>query len=313
MPAEKSNKGKVLITGGSGLVGMHLTSLLLEEGYTVVHLSRKQDQFGKVRVYRWNPEKGILDPAIFFGVDHIVHLAGAGIGEGRWTRKRKEDILKSREDSARLIHSVVTAGNFPVKSFISASGAGYYGMRTDEKIYTEEDPPGSGFLASVCHRWEVAADLFDHSGIRTVKIRTTLVLDAENPAMKKLLLSSCTGILSGVGSGKQYMPWIHISDLCRIYLKAITDTSLAGAVNASAPGHVTHNEFMRALASVRGKCLSPVNVPAFLLSAFLGEMAEVILKGSRISSRKIINAGFDFRYSQIEEALRDVMSGGQIS
>ncbi|HPJ60571.1 MAG TPA: TIGR01777 family oxidoreductase [Bacteroidales bacterium] len=308
MPAEKSSKIKVIITGGSGLVGMHLTSLLLEEGYTVAHLSRRQDQFGKVRVYRWDPAKGILDPSILDGVDHIVHLAGAGIGDGRWSHKRREEIIKSREDPARLIHSVVTENNLPVKSFVSASGAGYYGMTTSEKIFTEEDPPGSDFLSQVCRRWEDAADLFEHSGIRTVKIRTSLVLDMENPALKKLLLSSSLGFIAAVGSGRQYMPWIHIRDLSGIYLKSITDTSLYGAVNASAPDHVTHDKFMKVLSGVTGKYLAPFNLPSAVLSALYGEMAGVVLKGSRISSGKITGSGFCFRYGRLEEALRDVVA-----
>lgn len=307
MTDSTSHKSKVLITGGSGLVGKYLTSILLEKGYEVAHLSRKQGQFGRVRVYRWSPEKKIIDPVVLKGVDHIVHLAGEGIGEGRWSTKRKEEILRSRTDSAILLHSVIMDNKIPISSFISASGISYYGMQTTTTILTEKDPPASDFLAMVCHRWEEAAGLFEKTGIRTVKIRTPMVLEKESPALKNLLLPARLGIVVRMGTGKQYMPWIHINDLCRVYVKAIEDTSLAGVFNASAPDHVTHDQFIRTLAKITKKHLFPLNIPSFLLSAAFGEKAGLVLKGSRVSSDKLIATGFSFSYMTLQEALRDVL------
>jgi uncharacterized protein (TIGR01777 family) len=305
--SDQSHKEKILITGGSGLVGMHLTSGLLAGGYNVAHLSRKHDQFGKVRVFRWAPEKGILDPVILEGVDHIIHLAGAGIGEGRWSKKRRREITESRTMTTRLLHSAVMENNFPLKSFISASGVGYYGMLTSASVFSEEDNPAVDFLASVCQQWEDAASLFEASGIRTVKVRTAMVLAEDSLALKRLLMPLKTGLVLKMGSGKQYLPWIHISDLCRIYIKAVEDSSMRGAFNASAPEHTTHNSFMELVSELTGKPLFPVNIPSFVLHAALGEMAGVVTKGSRISSSAITGTGFSFSYPTLREALSGII------
>lgn len=302
-----TTKAGILITGGSGLVGRYLTSLLLEKGYSVSHLSRKQDQFGRVRVYRWDPEKGIIDPAIFRGIDYIIHLAGANIGERRWSSKRKEEIVRSRVDSAGLLYRIIHENSIPLKAFVSASAVGYYGSSTSDKICEEPDSPGSDFLATTCREWEKAADMFDKSGIRTVKIRTAVVLEKSDSALSKLMMPAKFGFLVQTGNGKQHMPWIHISDLCRIYLRAIEDQTLSGAYNAVAPQHVTHREFVRTLAQIMGKPVFPVPVPAFLLRIAMGEMSDVVLKGSRISSEKITRTGFSFSFGNLEEAMNEVL------
>ncbi|MCX6334843.1 MAG: TIGR01777 family oxidoreductase, partial [Bacteroidia bacterium] len=259
-------KSNVLITGGSGLVGRYLTSVLLERGYSVAHLSRIQDQFGRVRVYRWDPVRGILDPMVLDGVDYIIHLAVAGIGEKRWSEKRRKEIVSSRVDSALLLHRIVSENNVVLKAFISASAVGYYGSATTDKIYTEQDQPASDFLASTCRQWEGAADAFEKSGTRTVKIRSAVVLDKNDSALSRLMMPAKFGFLVRLGSGRQYMPWIHIKDLCGIYLKAIEDPNLSGAVNAVSPQHVSHHEFIKALSSKMKKPVFPVNVPSFILS-----------------------------------------------
>ena len=301
------NKSRILITGGSGLIGRYLTSRLLEEGYSVAHLSRKKDQFGKVRVYRWDPAKGILDPSVFEGVDYIVHLAGANIGERRWSEKRRKEIVSSRVDSARLLYRIVSENKIMLKAFISASAVGYYGSATTEKIYTEQDQPASDFLASTCRQWEEAADAFEISGIRTVKIRTAMVLEKNDSALKKLMMPAKFGFLFRLGSGRQFMPWIHINDLCGIYLKAIEDQNLTGAINAVSPQHVSHDEFIKALSSGMQKPVFPVNVPSFILTSVFGEMSSVVLKGSRISSEKIITAGYRFTFDNLQNALNDII------
>lgn len=298
---------KVLITGGSGLVGRYLTSLLLSEGYTVAHLSRKHDQFGRVRVHRWDPGKQILDPVVLDGTDVIVHLAGENIGSGRWTASRKKEIMESRVNSAMLLYNTVRKNKIPLKAFISASGAGFYGQVTIDRIFSEADPPGQGFLAEVCRRWEEAAGNFESSGIRTVKIRSAVVLEKNDAALKRLMMSSKAGFLVRIGKGEQYMPWIHVADLCRIYLKAVSDQRMSGTYNAVSPRHVTHREFMAALSDVTGKYLLPVCVPPLMLEMAYGEMSGVILRGSRISPEKIISAGFNFEHGDLYEALADLL------
>ena len=304
------NPENVLITGGSGLVGKYLTSLLLSEGYNVFHLSRTENQFGKVRVYRWSPGKGIIDPQIFAGIDYVVHLAGANIGEKRWTKKRKKEIVTSRVESACLLHKTIIENKIPLKAFISASAIGYYGSVTSDKIFNEEDPPGTDFLGTTCRLWEEGADLFQSSGIRTVKIRTAVVLERSDSALSKMMMPAKFGFLVQTGNGRQYMPWIHIADLCNIYLKAIQDQKISGAYNAVSPQHITHKEFVKTLAQVMGKPVFPIPVPGFILRAVMGEMSDVVLKGSRISSEKIILAGYEFVYPKADKALEEVLSTG---
>ena len=298
----------VLITGGSGLIGKYLTSALLLQGYNVSHLSRNTNQFGKVRVYIWDPEKQIIDPVIFEGIDYIIHLAGANIGERRWTKKRKEEIINSRINSARFLHKVITDNRIPLKAFISASAIGYYGSLTSDRIFNENDPPATDFLGTTCRQWEGGADLFGNSGIRIVKIRTAVVLEKSDSALSKLMEPGKYGFLIQTGNGHQYMPWIHIQDLCNIYIKAIEDFNMSGAYNVASPQHVTHKDFMRILSQVMKRPVLFPPVPAFLLKAILGEMSDVILKGSRVSSEKIKNSGYEFLFPDLETAIKNILN-----
>ena len=299
----------VLITGGSGLIGRYLTSILSAAGYNVSHLSRSGSQSGSAKVFMWDPEKGMIDPEAFEGIDFIIHLAGANIGGKRWTRKRKEEIIESRVDSARLIHKNIVDRGIGLKAFISASATGIYGSETSTKIFSENNPPAEDFLGSVCKKWEAAADLFDNSGIRTVKIRSGVVLGKSDSALSKLIKPGKFGFLIQAGSGQQYMPWIHITDLCNIYLKALEDSTMNGAYNAVAPQHVTHGEFIHILGKVMNLPVLPGPIPGFVLRAVLGERSDVILKGSRISSEKLITTGYLFLFSKLENALVNVILG----
>jgi uncharacterized protein len=307
-PDNKLRKGtSIMITGGSGLVGRYLTSALLSEGYNVSHLSRKAGQSGKVRVFQWDPEKGILDPAVLEKTDYLVHLAGANIGEKRWTKERKEEIVTSRVKSVRLLHKTITNNKIKIKAFISASAIGYYGSVTTDKIFSESDPPATDFLGTTCRLWEEGADLFADSGIRTVKIRTAVVLEKSDSALAKMMIPAKFGFLVQTGNGRQYMPWIHINDLCSIYLKAIEEEAMSGPYNAVSPQHVTHKEFVRTLSKVIHRPVFPIPVPAFVLKAVLGEMSDVVLKGSRVSGEKISNTGYVFSYPELIGSLKEVL------
>lgn len=297
----------ILITGGSGLIGKYLTSSLLSAGYNVSHLSRNNNHSSSVRVFLWDPEKKMINVEAFEGIDFIIHLAGANIGEKRWTGKRKDEIIKSRVETARLLLELIVDRGIHLKAFISASATGIYGAETSSKIFVESDPPAEDFLGSVCRRWEEAADLFGNSGIRTVKIRAAVVLEKTDSALSKLMIPGKFGFLVKTGSGRQYMPWIHIVDLCNIYIKAIEDSNMYGAFNAVAPQHVTHGDFMNVLGKIMRLPVLAVPVPGFILRTFLGEMSDIILKGSRVSSGKIISTGFRFSYKTLEEALNNVI------
>jgi uncharacterized protein len=303
------NGRSVLITGGSGLIGKYLTSYLLDSGYKVSHLSRIANQSGNVKTYIWDPEKEMIDREAFVGIDFIIHLAGTNIGEKRWTGGRKEKIIKSRVNSARILDKTIKEMGIRLNAFISASATGFYGSDTSEKIFNENDEPSTGFLSEVCKQWEEAADLIADSGIRTVKIRTGIVLEKYDSVLSKLMMPGRFGLLIQMGTGNQYMPWIHIDDLCGIYLKAIEDSGMKGAYNAVAPQHITHSGFMHVLSKVMNRPLSPVNVPEFVLRFTLGEMSDVILKGSRVSSEKIIERGYFFQFKTLEEALDNIVRG----
>jgi uncharacterized protein (TIGR01777 family) len=297
----------VLITGGGGLIGKYLTTLLQDTGYMVSHLSRT-GMAGNVKTYKWDPENGIIDTEALEGIDFIIHLAGANIGEKRWTGKRKKEIIESRVNSARLLYKTISERAIRLKGFISASATGIYGSQTSSTIFNEKDPPGEDFLGTVCKKWEEAAGLFNNSGIRTVIIRSAIVLEKNDSALSKLMMPGRFGFLIRTGSGQQYMPWIHINDLCRIYAKAIEDQEMKGAYNAAAPSHLTHNEFIKILGKVMNLPVLPVPVPGFIIRTILGEMSDVILKGTRVSSEKIIKAGYECRYADLEAALRNIIS-----
>jgi uncharacterized protein (TIGR01777 family) len=301
------NGKSVLITGGSGLIGRYLTSLLLEKGYSVSHLSRSRGYPGRVKVHAWSPEKEVLDPVVFNGIDFIIHLAGANIGSRRWTEQRKREILKSRVDSARLIFKLISENNITLKAFISASAIGYYGALTSETIFTETDPPADDFLGITCRLWEESADLFEKSGIRTVKVRTGIVLEKSDSALSKFLGAARFSIFPKLGNGKQYMPWIHISDLCGIYLKALEDDKMTGPFNAVAPDHTNNNRFVKTLAEAMGKRYFPIRVPSLVLRLVLGESSVIALRGSRVSSERIRSSGYSFIFPSLESAIMDAI------
>lgn len=295
----------VLITGGSGLVGRYLTSLLLSEGYKVSHLSRNHNYSQKVRVFRWNPEKNYIDPLALEGTDYVVHLAGANIGEKRWTESRKKVITDSRVNSARLLHLAFDGNQIPLKAFISASAIGYYGSVTSDKIFREDDQACSDFTGTTCRLWEEAADLFRDAGIRTVKIRTGVVLEKSDGVLSKMAGPARLGLFPRLGKGRQYMPWIHIADLCYIYLKAITDPKMEGPYNAVSPEYTDNITFMKTLAGVMKKPAFSPRIPGFFLKLAMGKSSEMALMGSRISPERIINSGYRFHFPELSLALKD--------
>ena len=299
----------VLITGGSGLIGRYLTSALLTSGYNVSHLSRGANQFGKVRVFRWNPEKDILDPLVFEGVDYLIHLAGTSIGKKRWSKKRQKEIANSRIDSAKLIFRVINENGIKLKGFISASAIGYYGCVNTDRIFTENDSPAEDFLGATCRKWEEAADLFTRTGTRVVKLRTGVVMEKNDTLLSRFLKVGNRGIFPVLGSGKQFIPWIHIQDLCNIYLKAIKDDRMEGAYNAVSPHHISQIDLVRSLSHILNKPFFHPPVPAIFLKVAFGRMSDLVLKGSRVSSEKIRDAGYDFLYNDLEETLTKVIFG----
>jgi uncharacterized protein (TIGR01777 family) len=295
---------RVVISGGSGFVGSHLSVLLEKEGYEVVHLSRRRKPGERFRSYRWDPESGYCDKDALKEGDTVIHLAGANIGEKRWSARRKKEIIESRTAAARLIYSASVASGVRPDAFITASGKDYYGTGTSEKIYSETDPPGTDFMAETCRLWEAAAEPFEAAGVRVVRIRTALVLAPKGSAISKLRAPASIGLIIRLGPGSQYFPWIHIDDLCNVYLKAAGDKTMSGPFNASAPDHITHDMLMSVIARQKHLPVFLPHVPQWLLHLVLGEMSVVLTTGSRISPDRLIRSGFEFRYPDIDRALR---------
>lgn len=298
-------KETVLITGASGAIARML-SKKLENEYSIRFLTRKKEAENE---FEWDLENQIIDEKAFENVSHIIHLAGANISEKRWSDDRKKQLISSRVDSAKLILSTLKKKNLKLKSFISASGINFYGTKTTDKIFTENDASGNDFLSDVVVVWEKAADEFKEQNIaeRVVKIRTAVVLSKNEGALAKMMTPIKFGIGSPLGSGKQYMPWIHIDDICSIYEFALKNPEVEGSFNATAPQHTTNENLTKLIAEVLKKPLFMPNVPSFILKLIFGELADALLEGSRASSEKIQKAGFEFKFPDLKMALEDLL------
>lgn len=295
----------VLITGGNGLIGRHLTRQLLQQGHTVSHLSRKPAQIPNVKVYVWDVPKGQIDPECLEGVDTIIHLAGAGVADGRWTQKRRQEIISSRIDSIRLIYKLLKEKQHQVNTVVSASATGYYGNRGDE-ILTETSTPAHDFLGTCCVNWEAAVDEGKALNLRVVKYRTGVVLSTEGGALPQLARPVKLGLGAPLGSGRQYIPWIHLQDVVDMYLMAVNDVHLEGTFNMTAPEPVTNRQLTQTVARQLQKPLWLPNVPAFLLKVLFGKMSAVVLASTRAVPEALKTQNFTFKYPAIADAIQEI-------
>jgi uncharacterized protein (TIGR01777 family) len=286
---------KILITGGTGLVGTRLTQMLVDRNHDVVILSRNPKNKNE---FKWDVSKNYVNTEAFKNVDYIIHLAGAGIADERWNAERKKIIIDSRVKTANLIFKAIKENSISIKGFISASGIGYYGAVTTTTIFKETDTVGNDFLGDVCKKWEDAAHQFSTESIPVTILRTGIVLSKKGGALEKMK----TPIISPLGSGKQYLAWIHIDDLCQMYIQSI-EADLTGIYNAVAPQHQTSITFSKTLAESIKKPYLGIGVPSFMLKILFGELAVILLEGSRISTKKIEKNGFSFRFKTLKKAL----------
>lgn len=308
----------VVITGGTGFIGSRLAASLLADGHHVIILTRQQPHDAKMRHPSLENATWLLWPgdarqddqpvswrAALDGADAIVHLAGASIAAGRWNNRRKAAIRHSRVESTRRLVQVLGQLSRPPRLLISASAVGYYGSRGDE-VLTEQSAPGSDFLASVCREWEAAADTARSLGVRVVKLRTGLVLDARAGALPRILLPFRLFLGGPLGDGRQWMPWIHIRDHVRLIRFLLEHPEASGPVNGTAPEPVTNRQFSAALAqTLRRPSFFPA--PAPLLRLALGEMADALLLASqRAVPRQALDWGFTFQFGRLEDALADL-------
>ncbi len=296
----------ILLTGGTGLIGGKLTEALLNKGYRVSHLSRTPSTHPAVTTFLWDVDKGQIDEACINGVDTIVHLAGANIADGRWTDARKKEIIESRTKSIALVYKLLKAKpQHTVKAVVSASGISYYGDKGDE-LLTETSAPGTDFLASCCLQWEHAVNMGESLGLRIVKFRTGVVLDANGGALANLAKPIKLGFGATLGTGKQWMAWIHEADVIAMYLYGIENEQLSGEYNMVAPNPVTNKQLTKAVAKELHKPLWLPKVPAFALQLLLGEMSTVVLSSQKASAQKIEEAGFKFKYPTLMWALKEI-------
>ncbi|MBD3638349.1 MAG: TIGR01777 family protein [Crocinitomicaceae bacterium] len=299
----------ILITGGSGMIGSALIPKLLEMGYRVRVLSRSKQPIEGVEVFTWDVDQETIETGALAGVDHIIHLAGYDVSSGRWTNKRKQLIYDSRIKSIHVLRKHLN--NQKINAFISASGVSIYGTVTTEKIFTEDDVPESyddnDFLAKVSKDWEAAADLFSANADRVVKVRTPVVLSRSGGALERIAKPVKMGVGVALGSGKQYVPWVHIDDLVQFYIKSIADKKFEGPYNVVAPDHVTNNQLTQAIAHALNKKIWLPNAPSFVLKLMFGQMANIVLKGSRVSSEKLLRTGFEFDHSELNESVKNLM------
>lgn len=296
---------KILITGGTGLVGTALTEKLLEKGYEVNWLSRSKTSNSKVNTYIWNLDDNYIDMKTFENVHHIIHLAGANIAAKRWTKSYKNTIRKSRIDTSQLLFDYVKKHTPPLETFISASAVGYYGTFTSKETLTEDSPEGKDFLANVCIDWENKAKQFENLGIRTVIIRTGVVISEKGGALPQLQKPIKWGLGAPLSNGKQYMPWIHLDDLVNTYVKAIEDSNMSGSYNGTAPEAITNKELTAQLAKHFNKPLWIPCVPKSILKLLLGERATILLKGTHIiPQRLLLQEDFSFQYPTFERIVK---------
>ena len=296
---------KILITGASGLIGQALSKELVARGHTTVAAVRRSPR--RNDEVQWDPQSGVMSPDAFQGVDAVVHLAGAGIGDKRWTDSYKMEILESRTRGTRLLAETMASLEVKPSVFLSGSAIGIYGVRDDEEL-TEQSSIGSGFLADVCRDWEAAAAPATQAGIRTVLLRTGIVLSPKGGALKKQLPLFKLGLGGKFGNGKQWQSWISITDEVNAIIHLLT-SSVSGPVNLTAPQPVTNSDFTRTLASVVSRP-AIVPIPSFGPKLLLGgELANALLfTGQRVVPSVLSNDGFQFAHPTLESALRALLN-----
>jgi len=317
----------VLITGGTGMIGKALTSALLEKNYDVIILTREPEKrnitTSKLSYAGWDIPNQTIDKKVIAKADYIIHLAGAGIADKRWTKKRKQEIVDSRVKSGELLVRALKENANNVKAVISASAIGWYlipgpsprhceqseasGEGSTFRKLEETDPPANDFLGQTCKQWEESIEPVLQLNKRSVKLRTGIVLSNESGALPEFIKPMRFGIAPILSNGRQIISWIHIEDLVRIYIAAIENENMNGVYNAVAPGPVSNEELVLQLAKIKRRSFYvPVHIPSFILKLILGEMSIEVLKSATISCDKLHFTGFTFLYPSLQSALKQL-------
>ena len=303
----------ILITGGTGTIGKSLSKFLVDKQHEVIILTRNPRQgSGAISYATWDPANGTIDIAALQKADYIINLAGAGVADKRWSKKRKQEIVDSRIQSCQLLVKALQQNTNKVQAVISFSGIGWYGddskRNPSQKFFSEGDPADRGFLGDTCVKWENAIKPVTALNKRLVLLRPGIVLSNEGGALAEFKKPVKAGIATFFGSGEQVISWIHIDDLCRIVGHAIEKDRIRGEYNAVAPEPVTNKHLMLTLArKMKGKFFIPVYVPAFVLKLAVGAVSIELLKSARVSCEKIKSGGFQFLFPTLEVALDDLL------
>ena len=295
---------KSLVAGASGLIGRALISRLKQQRHEVSRLVRRAP--ASADEIQWDPAAGAIDEARMAGTEAVIHLGGASIAGKRWNDAYKQEIRDSRVNSTRLLSESLARMPQKPEVFLCASALGYYGERGDE-LLTENSPKGDGFLPEITAEWEAATAPAAEAGIRVCNMRIGVVLSKSGELPRGLLLSFKLGLGGKLGNGRQYMSWIHIDDVVDAFTHALNTPSMHGPINVSAPNPVTNAEFTRALARVLSRP-ALFTVPTFALRIAMGELAEFALASSRMQPERLQESGFNFRWENVESALRDILS-----
>jgi uncharacterized protein (TIGR01777 family) len=296
---------KIMVTGSSGLVGKALVAFLNHEGHEVKRLVRNAGTIEKDTLC-WDPQHCEVNPEDFEANDVLINLAGENIASGRWTPEKKRKIKDSRVIGTHILSELIARLNKPPKLLVNASAVGYYGDRGDEVLH-EGSSAGTGFLAQVCQEWEAATEAAEKKGIRVVKLRTGVVLSADEGALASMLTPFKLGVGGVIGSGKQYMSWIHIDDVVSIIQHILDHESITGPVNVVAPNAVTNREFTKTLGhALHRPTILPL--PEFVAKLAFGEMAdELLLASTRVSPDVLLQTKFSFNHPHLDEALKNLI------
>lgn len=300
----------ILITGGTGLIGLELSRLLKSNGYQVAHLSRRSNKGAEFPAYRWDLKAQIIEDDAVEWADAIIHLAGASLVDKRWTAAYKKIMIDSRTHSLALLHKYIKQRSRPLKTLVSASAVGFYGNAGDKWLEEDAPPEPGDFKSDCCVLWEDAAKALEPDVGRLAILRVGIVLSAKGGALEKMKLSFKARIGSYFGNGGAYYPWIHIDDMCRMFAYALESDQMRGIYNGVAPHPVTNKEFIQAIPKAMGIKAAIVPTPELAIKLAMGEMSTVVLHSNRVSAQKVLNAGFEFKYAALDPALVDIIDRG---
>lgn len=298
---------KILISGGTGLLGSNLTKNLENLGFRVAFLSRNPKK-GDREMYFWDPKKGEIDPNALNQTKGIIHLAGAGVADKRWTDNYKKEILESRVLSTQLLYTALKQNPNEVEAFVGASAVGIYGTHPAANV-DESGKPASNFLADVCIKWEAETLKIKELGIRTSIVRIGIVLAREGGFVKEISQLAKFGLAAPLGGKNLQTPWIHINDLSNIFIHLLRNKTLEGIYNGVAPRGTTNEVLTKAICKALNKPQLLPPVPAFALKLLMGEMADMLLSSQSVSAQKILDSGFLFQYDEPYCAIQDILKG----